>query len=134
VSSLYKVIKKKRNLRRLSAVWILLVAIELFCPAFCDEPAFAAEVNSPRSEVSFSVDDADKTSGQTFVSADEDQNICRQDKSVCNDECLCHATAIPSLNFAVSKETFTSKERLPFTYGEPVFNSLPPPYQPPKNS
>lgn len=127
----FRYIKKKRNLRRLSAVWLCLVIIELFCPIFCDEPTFAA-TSSPQTTINYSIAETENTSN-AFLSGCDHENT-GEEGTLCNDECLCHATATLSLNITGIKESFTHGERIAFSYGEPVFNSLPPPYLPPKNS
>ena len=133
MQKVFRFIKKKRNLRRLSVVWLFLLTMELFCPAFCDEPTFAAELNIPQSQISVSIEVKDKAS-ETSLSACEHQNSGNHDETVCNDECLCHATAIPSINGINLKHSVISVESIAFRYGKPIFNSLPPPFQPPKNS
>jgi len=129
----FRFVKKKRNLRRMSVVWLFLLTIELFCPAFCDEPNFAAELNSQQSQIAASIEGKEK-SPKTSVSADILQSSGNNNETVCNDECLCHSTAIPSINGIIPKNSVVSVESIPFRYGKPVFNSLPPPFQPPKNS
>ncbi|MEW6361492.1 MAG: hypothetical protein AB1477_05150 [Acidobacteriota bacterium] len=119
-------------MRRLSAVWLSLVLIELFCPVFCDEPTFAATLNTPQTTVNRSIEETEDNS-RTFLSGCDHQNS-NEEGTVCNDECLCHAMAAMSLNIVTLKDSFTTGEQIDFSYGEPVFNSLPPPYHPPKNS
>lgn len=128
----YRIIKKKRNLRRMSLAWLFLLAIELFCPIFCDEPAFAAEHKSPQTEINFVIEKENESpdssvSTAAFESADDGEAFC-------DDECLCHATAIPSLNGINVKQVYFRAEAIRISYGKPLFNSLPPPFQPPKNS
>lgn len=132
MQKVYRIIKRKRNLRRLSAVWLFLVVIELFCPVLCDEPAFAAEINCPQSAITLSVTDKDEplnsvASSASFQSTDDHQSFC-------DDECLCHAAAIPSLNGINVRQLYSRSEAIRLSYGKPLFNSLPPPFQPPKNS
>lgn len=132
MQKVFPFIKKKRNLRRLSAIWLCLVLIELFCPVFCDEPTFAA-TNSPQTTVNYSISSDEENISCASISGSDHQNSS-EEKTVCNDECLCHATAVPVLNVISLKESIAHEERIAFGYGEPVFNSLPPPYLPPKNS
>lgn len=129
---LFGVIKKKRNLRRLSAVWLFLVAIELFCPALCGTQTFAAEISFPQDEINVSVNEKN-AAADTSPSAGNNQDQNHQ-QTVCNDECLCHATAIPNSIIPPKEPAFFRSERILFRFGEPVDNSLPPPYHPPKLS
>lgn len=132
MQKLFRFIKKRRNLRRLSVVWLALVIIELFCPVICDEPTFAANLNTPQTTVNRSIEETDDDS-QTFITGCNRQNS-DEEGNYCNDECLCHAVVVMSLNFVNLKDSVTTGERMAFSYGEPLFNSLPPPYIPPKNS
>lgn len=133
MQKVFRFIKKKRNLRRLSVAWLFLLMIELFCPVFCDEPSFAAKLNSPKSQQTVLIKSQNK-SNETSISTCEHQNSGNHDETVCNDECLCHATAIPSINGIDLKQTVVCAESIAFYYGKPLFNSLPPPFQPPKKS
>ena len=120
-------------MRRMSLAWLFLLAIELFCPVFCDEPAFAAELKSPQpSEINFVIGKEDKPL-YSALSLDALENA-DDSEAFCNDECLCHATAIPSLNGITVRKLYFRSETINTSYGKPVFNSLPPPFQPPKNS
>jgi len=132
MQKIFRVIKRRRNLRRLSVVWLSLVIIELFCPVFCDDNTFAAEINSQQTTVSYSIEKKEDSS-QHSISADDHQNS-DEEQANCNDECLCHAMVVLSLNIVTLKDSFIAGEHIDFSYGEPVFNSLPPPYLPPKNS
>lgn len=128
----FRLIKRKRNLRRMSVAWLFLLALELFCPVFCDEPAFAAEHKSPQAEINMLVE-GEKDSPDVSVSAAAFEST-DDGEAFCDDECLCHAVAIPSLNGINVKEFYSRSEAIRISYGKPLFNSLPPPYQPPKNS
>ena len=110
----------------MSVLWLSLILVELFCPVFCDEPAFAARQNPPASVVQNLSEDKKPPTISYYQSTEEEK--------VCNDECLCHAAAIPSLNIATLKELPSLRETIALRYGKPLFNSLPPPFQPPKNS
>jgi hypothetical protein len=132
-------IRKKGNLRRLSVLCLALIVLELFCPALCDEPAFAAELGAAKSsQATISIDDSGKSPDRrsdVFMTGCDHQGSGDHEKSVCNDECLCHSTAIPSsVGITIKEESVLQGERIAFRYGEPLFNSLPPPFQPPKNS
>ena len=126
----FRAVKKKRNLRRLSAMWLFLIALELFCPVFCETQTFASEPNLPSPQTAFSIDRRD-AAAENFVAACDHRNS-HPEQTVCNDECLCHATAIPNLSIITPKESVIRSEPIAFNFGEPIFNSLPPPYHPPK--
>lgn len=132
MQEVFRFIKRKRNIRRLGAVWLALVIIELFCPVFCDEPTFAATSNASQTTVNRSVAETEDKS-QTYITDCDHQNS-DEEGNYCNDECLCHAMVVMSLNFVNLKDSVTLSERMAFSYGEPLFNSLSPPYIPPKNS
>lgn len=123
---LFQIIKKKKHKRLLSAMWVFLIATELFCPVFCDEPVFAAQQNSP-SLIAQSLSEHEE-------SAAISDSQSTQEEKVCNDECLCHATPIISIAFLAPEKTFFSGERIAFSTSSPYFNSLSPPHQPPKIS
>jgi hypothetical protein len=131
-----RVIKRKKNLRRLSAVWLLLIAIELLCPAFGDERTYAATNLTP-AETTVSVNntpDKDTINSENSLSSSDNQYQNYQPTTVCNDECLCHATAIPNLVIPTIKPPTYPSERIVFLFGNPVHTSLPPPFHPPKIS
>jgi len=134
MQKVFRIIKRKRNLRRQSALWLCLVMLELFCPVFCDEPAFAAQINSTKIEAAASINNRQEKSSETFISGCDHQGSGNHEGTVCTDECLCHAVAITGLCPSSFKDSFNKGERIAFKYGEPVFNSLPPPFQPPKHS
>ncbi len=132
MQKIFRIIKRKRNLRRLSAVWLCLVILELFCPVICEQPNSATLLNSAKTEIIASLEsksDLDKTSISTL-----EQSTDKSEQSNCNDECLCHANVITSFNFVDLKDSFDKDEQIAFSYGEIILNSLPPPFQPPKNS
>jgi len=132
MQKVFRIIKRKRNLRRLSAVWLCLVILELFCPVICEEPNSATLLNSANTEIIASITKS-RDSDKTFISTLE-QNTNNSERSNSEDECLCHANVITSFNFVDLKDSFDKDEQIAFSYGELVVNSLPPPFQPPKNS
>lgn len=132
MQKVFRIIKRKRNLRRLSAVWLCLVILELFCPVICEQPDSATLLNSTKTGIIASLEsksDSDKTSISTL-----EQSTDKSEQSNCNDECLCHANPITSLNSIDLKDSFVKEDQIAFRYGELILNSLPPPFQPPKNS
>jgi hypothetical protein len=135
LSNIFKTIRKKRNKRRLSVLWLFLITIELFCPALCGNPTFAAETSSPSTNISR--DDRENSKcEQISVSDCQSQNRDgqQQQKVICNDECLCHAVAMHAMPFSTQKPTSRRNEKIAFLFSNPIFNSLPPPHRPPKNS
>jgi hypothetical protein len=129
----FQTIKKKKYKRQFCVLWVFLIAIELFCPVFCDEPAFAAQQSSSTSSVVRNVAENDGDVAETTISASafEAQDDRQPD---CNDECLCHATAIPGITISSLKETVLPGERIAFSTAAPAVGSHSPPYQPPKFS
>ena len=130
----FQIIKKKKHKRRAGALWLFLIVLELFCPVLCDEPAaFAAQQNSPASIVqNFSEPDEATAAGKESTSiSDYDQG---DEQPLCNDECLCHAVAVPNASIASLKESSFSGERIIFSTPGFYTNSLSPPHQPPKIS
>lgn len=131
--SIFRIIKRKRNLRRLSAVWLLLIAIELLCPLLGDEKAFAAETLPPQTEIAAKFKSQDKEN-KSAVSVSENKSDIYQQAFVCYDDCLCHATAIVHFSDLNIKSSFFRSERIISSVSQVISNSLPPPYIPPKNS
>ena len=120
-------IRKKRILRRIAAVSLFLIAIELFCPALCDVTAFAVDAGTAAAGSSFETE-----TPETNLHA---SNCPGEDSSdpVCNDECLCHAVAVPSHVDNYERASVT-RDRAGLFFTHRIFNSLPPPYIPPKFS
>jgi hypothetical protein len=129
---IYLTIKKKRNLRRFSAVFLVMVVMELFCPVFCDEPSYAKQINQTKTQISSKVYDSDISREVSF--SPREDCISDDGEEICNDECLCHSTVVPYLTVVNSKMSSRQKEITELQYGEPLINSLSPPFQPPKNS
>ncbi len=126
-------LRKKKNLRRLAAFWLFLLVIEFFCPVFGDgESIIAANLDASRCTAVSTVKENDRSGGVSMTAGDPDHQSHEQ--AVCHDECLCHATAIPSINIINHDKAIISRESIAFRYGDPLFNSLPPPFQPPKRS
>ena len=127
---LHSYIRRKRILRRIAAVSLFLIAIELLCPALCGDRTFA-EIADPGHTISHSKTDNRETITTKFVTPSGD----REDGSgpFCNDECLCHAVAIPT--FLHHLETATvRRDRSAVSYTHAIFSSPSPPYIPPKFS
>lgn len=122
----FQIIKKKKHLRLLSVMWVFLVMIEMLCPIFCAEPAFAAQQNSPASIVQ-SLSENEKAAATSDYHSSHDHKAC-------SDECLCQGTAIVGIGFSTPEKTFFRSERIAFLTSNPYTNSLSPPHQPPKIS
>ncbi len=130
----FQTIKKKKHKRQFCVLWLFLIVLELFCPVLCDEPAaLAAQQNSPAQIVqNFSEPDDATAAGKESTSiSDYDQG---DEQPLCNDECLCHAVAVPNASIASLKESSFSGERIIFSTPGFYTNSLSPPHQPPKIS
>jgi len=127
----FQIIKKKKHKRQLSVLWVFLILVELFCPVFCDEPAFATRQSSPSSIVQ-TASQSDSVTNEKSVTILDYQ--ATQDEKNCDDECLCHATAILGISFSSPEKSFFSKDRIAFLTSTPYTNSLSPPHQPPKIS
>ena len=124
-------LRKRTAKRRLVALWFCLIAIELFCPIFCDEPgAVAANLRSSETEISSEF----RTSSDPESSSIEQSPALSDDESAyCNDECLCHAAPIPCLVVGPKTSAIRS-EPMMIGYTHVFSSSLPPPYLPPKFS
>ena len=129
MQGILKLIRRKIVRKRVAVLWLGLVAIELFCPALCEVGTNAAPpANQSTASVTITVDERDES--RTSISNCENESD-HEAPGTCNDECLCHAVAIPSV---ASDVTSSSIERttIPLKNGFSIFNSLPPPYLPPK--
>lgn len=81
----FQIIKKKKNKRRLSVLWVFLIVIELLCPVFCDEPTFAATQSSTTAlERNFT--ESENGLIDEAISASESRAQENQ-QTVCNDDC-----------------------------------------------
>lgn len=128
----FQAIKKKKHKRQVGVLWLFLIVLELFCPVLCDEPSFAARQNSPASVVqNFSETNDARTDKESASISNYDE---ADEQPLCNDECLCHATAVPNASIAALKESSFSGERIVFSTPSLYTNSLSPPHQPPKIS
>ena len=130
MQDILKIIRRKIVRKRVAVLWLGLVAIELFCPALCEIGTSAAPPSQPTS-VSIIVDVNDE---RTAAISNCENDGDHQTKGDCNDECLCHAVAIPSIAGAEVASSPIDRTRIPLKNGFPIFNSLPPPYLPPKIS
>lgn len=126
MKSFSQVVNKKKHKRQFVVLWMFLIALELFCPVFCDEPTFAAQPDSPVSIVQI-LSENDESAAISDYQAAEDEKIC-------NDECLCHATPIVGMACSVPEKSFFRNERIAFLTSNPYTNSLSPPHRPPKIS
>lgn len=127
----FQIIKKKKHKRRLGVVWLFLIVIELFCPVLCDEPAFAAAQHASQISIAQNFSETDDTGNEIASASDYEE---ADEQSLCDDECLCHVTAVPSVAIASLKELNFRGERIIFSTPGIYTNSLSPPHQPPKIS
>ena len=132
MSGVFHFIRKRATRRRFVGLWLGLVALELFCPALC-ERTYASFTTSNTAPIEISSSTKTQSDPEaTSVSACNDLGEHHR-STVCNDECLCHASAIPVVAIDMTKASFKS-DRLLLPFVEGIVNSLPPPYLPPKFS
>jgi hypothetical protein len=129
----FQTIKNKKNKRLLGVLWLFLIVMELFCPVLCDEPTFAVEAFNARTSITVNSSEATDEAENKSISV-SDQQTQNEQRTVCNDECLCHATAIPNTNISTLKQLVANSEQIAFSSANPVFGSLSPPHRPPKIS
>lgn len=129
----FQTIKKKKHKRLFGVLWLFLIVMELFCPVLCDEPAFAAETLTARTSISVNSSEANDEAENKSISVSDSQAQDEQ-HTACNDECLCHATAIPNAVASTFRELVTTGEQIAFSSANPVFGSFSPPHRPPKIS
>lgn len=131
MSRFFQYLRKRMTKRRFAVLWLCLVGIELFCPVFCDEPAaVAANSSFPEPEIIAQV----RESSDPTTSSIESASVSADDQSTtCNDECLCHAAAIPCVVIGTKPSSLRSEPMI-IGYANAFSSSLPPPYLPPKFS
>ncbi len=123
MQKVFRIIKGRRNLRRLSVVWLLLVVMKLFCPLDCDDLSDAVDLKVPKVEITSLIDSKEKPT-LDYIS-DRDQQNTDHDQTGCNNDCLCHAAAIASVNIITFKVSVKVNERIvAFSYNNPAFNAL----------
>ncbi len=137
LSFIFNKIKKKKNKRQLSALWLSLIIIELFCPILCDEDSSAVAIGQTTAKeinrVQF-VDEASTSFKAQTAFAASDRSAQEQQKQICHDECLCHVTAVTEIPFSIRKPSLPQSDRIISRFKEPVLSSLPPPDTPPNIS
>lgn len=121
-------LRRRTIKRRFVAFWICFVAIELMCPVLCTKQVYAAE--NPAEIISY-VEERSETVDSVLSIGD--LRSSDDETAGCNDECLCHATALPSVVSDVNCDT-NRKDTLSVSFVSPICSSLPPPYLPPKFS
>ena len=132
MQGILKLIRRKIVRKRVAVLWLGLVAIELFCPALCEIGTNAAPPPPSQSTVSVIIPADGRDDDRTAISNCENDGD-HETSGDCNDECLCHAVAIPSIAGDVASSSI-ERTVISLKYGFPIFNSLPPPYLPPKFS
>ena len=133
MGNIFRVVKKKRNRRRLSgACFLFLIVLELFSHAGIGQPAFAAAFYLPVAETSISSKNNLGQAEMTQRISDEQSQHGQQ--TICQDEASHHHVLISSNSTYPFKTISIRSEQIAFRRGEPVHNSLPPPYIPPKFS
>ena len=94
MKGILKLVRRKIVRKRVAVLWLGLVAIELFCPALCETGTNAATPPS-RSTASTSIVIDGQDELRTAISGCENDGD-HEPVGDCDDECLCHAVAIPS--------------------------------------
>ncbi|MCC7306406.1 MAG: hypothetical protein IT173_02475 [Acidobacteria bacterium] len=123
----------RRNIvrRRFVVLWLGIMAIELLCPSL---HAIGTNAAPPLSGTTTLVSNVVDERGESETAISNCENDCDHEPvGDCNDECLCHAVAIPGIVGDVQTSSVYGTS-IPLKNGYPVFNSLPPPYLPPKFS
>lgn len=130
---IFRVIRKKRNLRRLRAVCCMfLMFFEIFSHAQNESQIFAAERSSlPEMKISLS-DKSDAVQTQTLIAVADDESSGSHQPS-CQDEISHHQGLISGFTYSFNA-AFSTSERIASRRAGFVYNSLPPPYLPPKFS
>ncbi|MCW5949430.1 MAG: hypothetical protein KIT41_08060 [Pyrinomonadaceae bacterium] len=131
MKGILKLVRRKIVRKRVAVLWLGLVAIELFCPALCETGTNAATPPS-RSTASTSIVIDGQDELRTAISGCENDGD-HEPVGDCDDECLCHAVAIPSTAGDV-RSSLIERTAISLKSNFPIFNSLPPPYIPPKVS
>lgn len=131
MNGIFRSLRRRVVKKRFVAFWISLVAIELLCPVFCDEPAaVAANLRSSDTAV---VSEFRESSDPEVASIEPSAGRTDDGSAYCNDECLCHAAAIPCVVTGTEPSAFRA-EAMTIGYANAFSSSLPPPYLPPKFS
>lgn len=130
----FQFIRKRAARKRCVTLLLCLVAIELFCPALCGEQKYPIlDSESSKSELSIGFSpQAISDPLEASISVRDDQGKNNQ-STVCNDECFCHATAIPSSDIDVKVVSIQS-DRILIHYCQAALASVSPPYLPPQRS
>lgn len=126
MEKIYRIIRIKKHLRRLSAVWLFMLAFGLCCPALAGEAAIVAGIAAPET-----IDcKVSKTRKSDFCTGADVQH----ERDDCADDCLCHAAAMSLTTLAVFERVVLRETRNSFRHGEFISNALAPPFEPPKIS
>lgn len=133
MQNIFRVIRKKRNLRRLrAACFLFLMVIEIFSHAQEGGQIFAAELSSPAAAETNISNKSDEITAKMALTISDNQSQGSH-QPVCQDEVTHHQALISGFSYSFKTASFCS-ERIAFRSGEPVHNSPPPPYLPPKFS
>ena len=130
---IFRVIRKKRNLRRLrAAVFLFLMFVEIFAHAQMDGQIFAAELFSPPVTQTSISNKGERIPAQRAIAIADDESQGSH-QPFCQDEVSHHQGLLTGFSYSFDTASFSS-ERITSRRGEFVYNSLPPPYLPPKFS
>lgn len=106
----------------------MLVVLEVFCPVLCE--ARPASASSPGENPAIEAMVADKAD----ASISPDAASSNVEQAVCNDECLCHSTAIPAVTFRSGEIVLIAAKHFSTWSTTDVFRFSPPNNPPPKLS
>ena len=128
---IFAVIKKKKNVGRIAALFLALVLLELFSHALLDEHAHSSGHNSPTSLVVVSIK-SESNLNETFVTLPGDQGG-NTEQPFLNDQTLHHDVLISSI-FSPAKKATYRNERIVSYFDGMMDTPLSPPYLPPQTS
>lgn len=128
--SIYKQIKRRKNIRRLKVSFFLLIMfIELFSHTNIGQQTLTTTDSQSETIISsYSSSEEDEKAQGIF-----DDTSQHNQQTPCSDQSSHHHVLVSNMTFLTGKSSFQT-EQFTFSDGEFVYNSLPPPFQPPKKS
>jgi len=127
----------KRNhlwLRRFAFLWLFLIAIELACPIL-ECPNFE-DFNSAATTATTNFYESNSAKSILQKNSDDEQLVTVKGNTApedCNDECLCHVTAIVGIVFEFPGD-YPEYSFVKNIYTNEPTVTISPPSQPPKNA
>ncbi|MBC7797779.1 MAG: hypothetical protein H7Z37_12975 [Pyrinomonadaceae bacterium] len=118
-------------MRQIAAFCLALVFVEVLCPVLCQDFRVSNVQNavSQNDELKFTSSQTKNPSTNVFnqLSSNDETH------SLCDDECLCHATPIVSFYFLSSPQRFHSTF-IRLGVSEPLIGETTPPFRPPRTA